>query len=94
MEGIVLTTQQNTDMFNLIDEHYASTDYGSFANFVQTEKRNIVTMPIKNDLFVLSPTVLEDPAYAALKAFIFGKINNDITIRIIDPEEIIETDEF
>ena len=92
MIAIVLTQQQNTDLFDLIEEYFTGTDYNSFANFKVQENRNIVTMKIKNDLFVLSPTVLTDPIYAELKDFILSKTEM-IEPRTIEQSELL-TDEI
>ncbi len=93
MVGIVLTHQQNADLFDLIEEHFSGTDYKSFVNFIEQEKRNIVTRPIKNNLFVLSPTVLNDPIYTDLKAFILGRVNYEVETRVIESSELF-TDEI
>jgi len=88
MKGIVLTEIEKNGVFNLIKEYYEGTNYGSFANFTQQEKRNIVAMPLKNDLFTLSDTVLTDPIYAELKEFIISKDLCDFVVRDIQQDEL------
>lgn len=88
MEGIVLTQQQNADLFSLIDEYFSSTNYKTLKGFKKQTGSNIVTHTLKDDMFLLSPSVLDLPIYSDLKRFILDKVNFNIEVREIDQTEI------
>ena len=92
MKAIVLTTKEKTQLFELINEFYSESKYGSWDAFKATEKRDIVLMPILNDLHILSSSVLNDKGYKELIAYILNSMKLDV--RFIDPSElpIIEDD--
>ena len=87
MQGIVFTKQEKIKLYKLINQFYNGSSHGSFKKFQSKEKRNIVLMPIKGNLFVLSFTFLNDTTYADLKKHILN--NMEFRIRTIKPDEIL-----
>lgn len=92
MKGIVLTAKQRGTLYDLINEFYDKSSYGSFKNFKTEEKCNIVDSEIGNDLFMLSPTVMDVPIYSDLKEFIFSKMTTPLLMGEIFMEDKSEED--
>lgn len=88
MRGIVVTESEKNQIEGIIDAYFNESVYGSFDNFKIAENRNIVFVPIKNDNYVLSPTVLNDDIYKDL----FHVVSELVTLneREIEHDELLD----